>query len=488
MLKCHAGLSSILTCEKLGEEGFRPSVSENDALQTRAPGGRQKAGSHPSKCFIIRAAPLALQNPVTTLARQLRATDYFTLGWGTMVGVGWLVIMDDWLLRGGALGALLGFVIGGALLLPIGWVYGKLVVAMPDAAGEIAYTSAVFSRRVSFATGWIMTLAYFIVCPWEAVAVGRIAGYIFPSLDSIELYRIAGRPVYLPHLLIGLALTALLTVLNYRGVRLSATFQNWTSFGTLALFVIFVAVGVSKGSPRNFPPLFTHSPLLSIFLVLQIVPYFMTGFESVSKAAEEANPEFRAQGFSRAIFAAIAVGAVFYIIVIAAVGFVAPWRALTGAPFMTAVAFEHAVGSRWIVSIILSAALLSLFKVFNGNFIAASRLLFAMGRRSLVDQRLGHVHPRNQTPSVAVLCIGLATAACMLLGDAVLVPISEVGSVASAIGWLAACAAYYQMGPAPRERLIAVVGVVVGLLMILMKILPGIPGHFSGYEWLALGS
>src|SRR5713226_8327154 len=185
-----------------------------------------------------------------------------------MVGVGWLVIMDDWLLRGGSLGALLGFVIGGSLLLPIGWVYGKLVVAMPDAAGEIAYTSAVFPRAVSFATGWMMTLAYFIVCPWEAVAVGRIAGYIIPGLDSIELYRIAGRPVYLPHLVIGLALTALLTLLNYRGIRLSATFQNWTAFGTLALFVIFVAFGVSKGSPRNFPPLFSHSAFVSVLLVL----------------------------------------------------------------------------------------------------------------------------------------------------------------------------------------------------------------------------
>jgi amino acid transporter len=113
----------------------------------------------------------------------------------------------------------------------------------------------------------------------------------------------------------------------------------------------------------------------------------MTGYESVTKAAEEANSEFRARGISRAIFAAIIVGAVFYIIVIAAVGFVAPWRTLTGAPFMTAVAFEHAVGSRWIVSVILSAALLSLFKVFNGNFVAASRFLFAMGRRGLVDER-----------------------------------------------------------------------------------------------------
>src|ERR1700746_927338 len=225
----------------------------------------------------------------TQLARQLRITDYFTLGWGTMVGVGWLVIMDDWLLRGCPLGTALGFLIGGSVLLPIGWVYGKLVIAMPDAAGEIAYTSAVFPRPVSFATGWMMTLAYFIVCPWEAVAVGRIAAYIFPALDSMEIYRIAGRPVFLPRLVIGMGLTALLTLLNYRGVRLSATFQNWTSFGTLALFVLFVGLGVTRGSRANFPPLFTHTSLISILLVIQIVPYFMTGFESVGKAAEEAS-------------------------------------------------------------------------------------------------------------------------------------------------------------------------------------------------------
>ena len=144
---------------------------------------------------------------------------------------------------------------------------------------------------------------------------------------------------------------------------------------------------------------------------------------------------------------AILVGILFYTIVIAAVGYVAPWRELTGEKFMTAVAFEHAVGARWIVSVILAAALLSLFKVFNGNLVAASRLVFAMGRRGLVDARVAQVHPRNQTPSVAVICVGIATAACMFLGDAILVPISEVGSLASAAGWLAACAAYYQIAP-----------------------------------------
>src|SRR5271156_212345 len=434
---------------------------------------------------------------MSNLARKLRLTDYFTLAWGTMVGVGWLVVMDDWLLRGGSLGAVLGFAIGGALLFPIGWVYGRLVAAMPDAAGEIAYTAAAFSRPVSFSTGWMMMLAYFIVCPWEAVAVGRIAGYIVPALDSLEIYRIAGRPVYLPHLIIGLGLTALLTTLNYRGIRLSATFQNWTAFGTLALFIVFVALGASKGSPHNFPPLFTHAPLVSFLLVLQIVPYFMTGFESVSKAAEESAPEFRATGFLKAIWMAILIGILFYTAVIAAVAYVAPWHELTGEKFMTAVAFRRAVGSRWIVNVILAAALFSLFKCFNGNFVAASRLLFALGRRGLVDERVGRIHPEHQTPSGAVLCIGLTTAACMLLGDAILVPATEDGPAACPIGWAAPCAAYLRMGSSGTlpgqsklsagEWLVAGFGLLIAIAMLLMKVVPAVPGHFTVFEWLALG-
>ena len=424
---------------------------------------------------------------MTQLARTLRVKDYFALGWGTMVGVGWLVVMDDWLLRGGSLGAVLGFIIGGLLLLPIGYVYSRLVVAMPDAAGEVAYTARVFPQAVSFATGWMMLLSYFIVCPWEAVALGRIAGYIFPALDSHEIYRVAGYPVYLPHVVIGLGLTALLTWLNYRGIRFSSIFQNWTVLGTLALFLIFVGAGVTRGSPANFPPLFTHAPLVSILLVIQIVPYFMTGFESVSKTVEEATPGFRAHGFLIAIVMAILVGVLFYAIIIAAVSYVAPWKALTGEPFMTAVAFERAIGSRWIVSVILASALLSLLKVFNGNFVGASHLLFAMGRRGLVPPELGRVHPVNQTPAYSVVCIGIGTGAFMFLGTSILVPISEVGGFSSACGWTAACASYLALRPPIVERCVAVLGLVVGCLMMLMKVLPMVPGHFSRYEWIAFG-
>src|SRR5246127_3678666 len=171
-----------------------------------------------------------------TLARKLRFTDYFTLAFGTMVGVGWLVLMDDWLARGGPLGAALGFAVGGLLLLPIGYVYGQWVQRLPDAAGEAAYTAQVFPPIVSYVTGWIMLLAYFIVCPWEAVAIGKLAGYLVPAMNSMELYRIEGQPVFLPRLLLGVLMTLFLGVLNYRGIRGSATFQRWATTTVVVLF------------------------------------------------------------------------------------------------------------------------------------------------------------------------------------------------------------------------------------------------------------
>src|SRR5574340_1028896 len=99
---------------------------------------------------------------MTTLARKLRFVDYFALGFGVMVGTAWLVVMDDLLQRGGPLGAILGFTAGALMLLPVGYVYGKLVGALPDPAGEVAYTARFFPQSVSFSTGWMMFLAYFL--------------------------------------------------------------------------------------------------------------------------------------------------------------------------------------------------------------------------------------------------------------------------------------------------------------------------------------
>src|ERR1700719_3385869 len=168
----------------------------------------------------------------------------------------------------------------------------------------------------------------------------------------------------------------------------------------------------------------------------------MTGFESVPKLAEEAHPGFRSTGFFRAIVMALLVGAGFYLLAVAAVAYVAPWQGLIGKRFATAIAFEQALGARWPVRLILIMALFGLFQCFNGNFVASSRLLFAYGRRQTIPASFGRIHEKFQTPSIAILAIAAATVAGLLLGDALLVPVTEVGSMASAFGWLATCVSF----------------------------------------------
>jgi amino acid transporter len=435
--------------------------------------------------------------PVVSLARKLRTLEYFTLAFGSMVGAGWLIIVDDWLTRGGPLGGILGFLLGSLLLVPIGLTYGRLVAGLPDAGGEVAYTELVFPRAVSFLTGWFVVLAYLVVCPWEAVAIGKLLARVAPLLDSVELYRFGGQPVFLYRLLVGLAVTAFICYLNYRGIRSSATFQNVCTFGLLTVFVVFSALGLLRGDASNLTPLFSHpgtgGALISILLILQIVPYFMTGFEAVAKSSEEAHADFHPTGFRNAILLAIAVGGFFYATILLVVPMVHPWTELTSIPFGTAVAFERAFGSRAIGDFILLGAVISLFKVFNGCFIAATRMVYGMGKRGLVHSSLASVHPRFQTPHIAIAFVGAVTVISTFLGDALLVPLSELGSLAIAVGWLSACVCFlkgvsWSPSRAPANPTIAMawIGALVALLLVLMKLFPFVPGHMSWPQYLGL--
>jgi hypothetical protein len=44
-----------------------------------------------------------------------------------------------------------------------------------------------------------------------------------------------------------------------------------------------------------------------------------------------------------------------------------------------------------------------------------------------------------------------------------------------------------QLKLSPIEWLVAGLGLLVAIAMLLMKVVPGIPGGFTAYEWLALG-
>jgi APA family basic amino acid/polyamine antiporter len=436
---------------------------------------------------------MAIVKSKSALHGGLSTVEYFTFGFGSMIGVGWLVLMDDWLTRGGPGGAILGFLVGGLLLFPIAHTYGRLVQRIQDAGAEIAYTEGVFPASVSYAAGWTMVLSYAIVCPWEAVATGNLLARVFPALNSYQLYAIGGSPIFAPRLAVGLGLTLLVGIVNYRGIKPSGVFQDVMTFGLLVTFAIFTLLGFARGTASNMQPLFARGGAagvaLSIFMVLQIVPYFMTGFESVAKGSEEAKSGFDPRNFTTAIYASLFAGFVFYMVIVAVVSYVYPWREIVAGHVRTEVAFERTFGSHAIAQLILFGAFLSLLKIFNGNFVASTRMIYAIGKRNLVHPALGRVHAAYGTPVVAIALMSVLTMAGAMLGDAILVPITEVGSLSVGVGWLSACAAWLARrrghASANEPAFMAWLGCGVSVLIILMKVVPVIPGSFTSAEWIA---
>ena len=299
-----------------------------------------------------------------------------------------------------------------------------------------------------------MFLAYFIVCPWEAVAVGKLMAFLSP----------AGRVGAVPHcgpacvftaLVAGSGIDAVFGVAQLPRNSGQCHVSELDDHGGARSVPFSVAVSGHMGTVANFRPYFSHTPLLSILLTLQIVPYFITGFESVPKVAEESHPGFPPGDFFRAIAMALLVGAGFYVLAVGAVAYIAPWQGLVGQSFATAIAFGKGTGSSWIVRLILGITLVGLLQVFNGNFVAATRLLFAFGRRRIIPPVFAKIDALRLTPSVAITGVTVATLVGLLVGDALLVPVTEVGSMASAFGWLAACVSLYMVDRRVRLRLVA---------------------------------
>jgi len=176
----------------------------------------------------------------------------------------------------------------------------------------------------------------------------------------------------------------------------------------------------------------------------------------------------------------------FYAVSIAAVAYIAPWQSLLGRRFATAIAFEHGIGARWPVELILFMAFFGLLQCFNGNFAASTRLLFAYGRRRTIHESFGTVHQVFLTPSIAIIGITVGTLAGLFLGDALLIPVTEVGRWRRP--WDGCCLSLFLDGGetdihADRDRardcrLSA---------LFLMKVLPVFPGIFSPSEWSAFG-
>ncbi|MDN5738889.1 MAG: amino acid permease, partial [Brevibacterium aurantiacum] len=135
--------------------------------------------------------------------KALGSVDALFIGFGAMIGFGWVVLTGEWLSGAGTMGAILAFVVGGIIMCFVGTVYSEMVAAMPHAGGEHNYLIRAMGPKVSLFGSWAITGGYISVVMFEAVAVPKTALYLFPNLEHIKLWTIADSDVYLTWALVG---------------------------------------------------------------------------------------------------------------------------------------------------------------------------------------------------------------------------------------------------------------------------------------------
>lgn len=445
----------------------------------------------------------------------MKSIDFFMLGFGSMIGVGWTVSLNNWFYTaGGVFGTILAFLVGTLLVIPIGLCYGEMTSALPVSGGAMAFAYRAEGSRLSFLGGWLTTLAYIVLLPWELIYINHILGKLFPILTSgLPLYTVLGFDVYLGQLASGLLLTLLMFFINLKGAEVTGKWQTRLTTTILLSAAIIIISVLFKAKLDNLFPIYQavegqeHSNFFGGFIsMLVIVPFFMAGFDAIPQAIEDAEDGIRPRKISKIIILAIACAGLFYIIIVATSALAIPWREFMqldspALAFLFKEVFPYPLGSL-LYYITILGALAGLLSTYNGMFIAATKLLHSMGRSHLLPNIFSNT-TKSGAPITAITFCGLATLIGPIFGTSVITPLTNVGSLAFVCGWLITCYSTLALREneknlqrpilAGKNRNIIKLSIVISAVLILLTILPFSPGFMSYNSliifvfWIILG-
>ena len=102
--------------------------------------------------------------------KGVSAVDFFCIGFGAIVGVGWAVSINGWMAScGGPVPAAIGYLVVLIMMVPIGLCYAELVPMLPVAGGGMAFAFKAFNEKIAMLSGWASLGGMIAIIPWEAI-------------------------------------------------------------------------------------------------------------------------------------------------------------------------------------------------------------------------------------------------------------------------------------------------------------------------------
>ena len=368
---------------------------------------------------------------------------YFALGFGTIIGSAWVVLLGDWLKIAGPGGTILGFAAGGAVMMIVGYCYADLTRRMPEAGSEFIYAYRIFGRNAGFVVGWFLMLYLIGVTVYEAIALPWVLEVLMPSLQGRVLYRVFGYSMTLDALTISLCVAACVVVLNVLGINTAVRFHTLMTCGFLAIALFVMSQLLLFGHISNAAPLFATPDGGSWWLgagsLFAFCAYGLNGFQAIPQTIEERSTQISLQTVAKILVVSIGLATLFYCMVVFCVSVAAPWRTSTNSPLAAAAAAHAIPHGGFVASALLVATAVSLLKAWNGIFLMATRLVVVMARVELVPPVLGRLSPRFGSPVAAIAVVGALNGIGILFGRGAIEPITDMCAMVLTATYVMCC-------------------------------------------------
>ena len=289
---------------------------------------------------------------------------------------------------------LAAWIVGGVIALAGAFAFAELAALFPRAGGEYVYLREAYHPLVAFLFGW----ASLLMIQGGGLAAVAIA---FAEYGL----RLAGRSTENAALLAVMSI-AVVAAINVVGVKPGSRLLNVLVILKLAALAALIGGGLLLSRPAESVPASASTSVpggSGLFAFgAALVPIFFTygGWQSVNLVAEETRDPRRTLPIALMAGIAIVIAVyllanIVYLTVLSRAGLAA-----TATPAAEAVRRIFGPGSDRLIA---AAIAISAFGFLDLTLLAQTRIYYAMGKDGVFLPALAKLHPRFQTPALAIL-------------------------------------------------------------------------------------
>lgn len=301
--------------------------------------------------------------------------------------------------------------------------YMELSSAFPETGGGYLWVREGLFPPLGFLGGWMSWVGHCIACAVYVLGFGEGITWLMVQYDI----TVPGIGADLLIKVFAVIIAVLFSWLNYKGVRGTGRSQVYVSFVLVGIVVLYILFAVHSlfttgPAPQSFEP-FMPFGLMSLAGAMGFTFMIFEGYEIVAQTGEEAKDAEKV--VPKAMFLCIFISAVIFVIITALTIGVSGWPSVADWGTEALAKTSEQVVPIMGPGLIAIGVIIGSLAAINSVVFSTSRVSFAMGRDGTLPESFGKLHPKNMTPSTAIILSGL-----IIVIMSVFLPIEQVAMVA----------------------------------------------------------